>query len=101
MKQYLTYDDVQIKPKYSDIEHRSECNTITRVTKNVWLDIPLDPEWTNESYHPLALSVDRIKCGEDYTKDNIVICSRMSNVGRSKYDENKFKEVISYIKAKL
>ena len=69
--------------------------------KCYWLDIPLDPEWTNESYHPLALSVDRIKCGEDYTKDNIVICSRMSNVGRSKYDENKFKEVISYIKAKL
>ena len=41
MKQYLTYDDVQITPKYSDIEHRKDCNTITRVTKNVWLDIPL------------------------------------------------------------
>jgi len=60
-----------------------------------------NPEWTNVSWHPLALSVDRIRCGEDYTKDNIVICSRMSNVGRSKYDEEKFKEVISYIKANL
>ena len=37
----LTYDDVQIKPKLSDIEHRKDCNTITQVTKNVWLDIPL------------------------------------------------------------
>ena len=37
----LTYDDVQIKPQLSDIEHRKDCNTITQVTKNVWLDIPL------------------------------------------------------------
>ena len=37
----LTYDDVQIKPQFSDIEHRKDCNTITQVTKNVWLDIPL------------------------------------------------------------
>ena len=39
MEKYLTYDDVQIKPKFSDINHRKDCNTITRVTKNVWLDI--------------------------------------------------------------
>ena len=41
MKKYLTYDDVQIIPKYSNIEHRKDCNTITRVTKNVWLDLPI------------------------------------------------------------
>jgi IMP dehydrogenase len=41
MKKYLTYDDVQIVPRYSDIEHRNDCNTITRVTKNVHLEIPL------------------------------------------------------------
>tara|TARA_R110000765_G_scaffold39388_2_gene85709 strand:- start:200 stop:589 length:390 start_codon:yes stop_codon:yes gene_type:complete len=69
--------------------------------KCYWLGIPLDPEWVNESYHPLALSVDRIKCGEDYIKDNIVICSRMTNVGRSRYDEKKFKDVIDYIRGKL
>ena len=34
MKQYLTYDDVQILPKYSEIKHRSLCDTTTRVTKN-------------------------------------------------------------------
>ncbi len=27
----LTYDDVQIKPQLSDIEHRKDCNTITQV----------------------------------------------------------------------
>ena len=41
MKTYLTYDDVQILPKYSEIEHRSNCNTSTRITKNYTLDIPI------------------------------------------------------------
>tara|TARA_B100000131_G_scaffold218025_1_gene209540 strand:+ start:502 stop:1515 length:1014 start_codon:yes stop_codon:yes gene_type:complete len=41
MKQYLTYDDVQILPKYSEIKHRSICNTETRITKNYKLDIPI------------------------------------------------------------
>ena len=41
MKKCYTYDDVQIVPGYSDIEHREQCNTITRVTKNVHLQIPL------------------------------------------------------------
>jgi hypothetical protein len=63
-----------------------------------WLGITLDPEWVNVSFHPLALSVDRIGCGGDYVKDNIVICSRMTNLGRSKYDEKKFKNVIDYIR---
>ena len=41
MKEYLTYDDVQILPKYSEIKHRSNCNTSTKVTKNYKLDIPI------------------------------------------------------------
>ena len=41
MKQYLTYDDVQILPKYSEVKHRSICNTETRITKNYKLDIPI------------------------------------------------------------
>ena len=41
MEQYFTYDDVQIKPKFSDINHRKDCNTITKVTKNVHIEIPL------------------------------------------------------------
>ena len=69
--------------------------------KCYWLGIPLDPEWNNEAYHPLALSVDRIECGGDYVKDNIVICSRMANMGRSKYCDQKFKGIVEYIKANL
>ena len=69
--------------------------------KCFWLGIPLEPEWVNESYHPLALSVDRLECGGDYVKDNIVICSRLANMGRSKYDKEKFSDVIGYLKANL
>ena len=41
MKKCYTFDDVQLVPKYSDINHRTDCTTITKVTKNVWLEIPL------------------------------------------------------------
>lgn len=40
----LTFDDVQIVPRYSDIMHRSaEVNISTRLVGNVKLDIPLIP----------------------------------------------------------
>ena len=61
MKRYLTYDDVQIVPKFSDIEHRKDCNTITRVSKNVWLDLPIvsSPMDTVTDYH-MCLEMDRL-----------------------------------------
>ena len=41
IKEYLTYDDVQILPKYSEIKHRIDCNTLTNVTKSWELAIPI------------------------------------------------------------
>ncbi len=41
MKRALTYDDVNIVPKYSELEHRSDCNLNTKITKNVELKIPV------------------------------------------------------------
>ena len=41
MKECLTFDDVSIVPKYSDILHRKDCNTMTKVTKNIYLEIPI------------------------------------------------------------
>ena len=57
----LTYDDVQIKPKFSDIEHRKDCNTITQVTKNVHLEIPLvsSPMDTVTGFH-MAVEMDKL-----------------------------------------
>jgi len=57
----LTYDDVNIVPQYSDINHRKDCNTITRVTKNIWLDLPIvsSPMDTVTDYD-MCLEMDRL-----------------------------------------
>ena len=41
MKKYLTYDDVNIVPKYSELESRGDVKLNTRFTKNTVLTIPI------------------------------------------------------------
>ena len=41
MKKYLTYDDVNIVPKYSELESRDNVKLNTRFTKNTILTIPI------------------------------------------------------------
>ena len=41
MKTYLTYDDVNIVPKYSELESRKDVKLNTRFTKNTELTIPI------------------------------------------------------------
>ena len=41
MKTYLTYDDVNIVPKYSELESRDKVKLNTRFTKNTELTIPI------------------------------------------------------------
>jgi IMP dehydrogenase len=41
MKKYLTYDDVNIIPKYSELESREDVKLNTRFTKNTELTIPI------------------------------------------------------------
>ena len=41
MKKYLTYDDVNIVPKYSELESRDKVKLNTRFTKNTELTIPI------------------------------------------------------------
>ena len=41
MKKYLTYDDVNIIPKYSELESRRDVKLNTRFTKNTELTIPI------------------------------------------------------------
>ena len=61
MENKVTYDDVQIVPKLSNIKHRNDCKTITRVTKNIWLDIPLvsSPMDTVTDYD-MCMEMDRL-----------------------------------------
>lgn len=51
----------------------------------------------NENYypmHPLAPSIDRIDSNGDYEYNNIVICARMMNLGRTTFDFDKFYDVM-------
>ena len=41
MKTYLTYDDVNIVPKYSELESRDKVKLNTKFTKNTELTIPI------------------------------------------------------------
>ena len=41
MKRYLTYDDVNIVPKYSELESRSDVDLTSKLTKNIELRIPI------------------------------------------------------------
>ena len=41
MKKALTYDDVNIVPKYSELESRDKVKLNTRFTKNTQLTIPI------------------------------------------------------------
>ena len=41
MKKYLTYDDVNIVPKYSELKSREDVKLNTRFTKNTELTIPI------------------------------------------------------------
>ena len=41
MKRYLTYDDVNIIPRYSELESRSEVKLTTKFTKNTEIHIPI------------------------------------------------------------
>ena len=41
MRKALTYDDINIAPKYSELGSRSDINTSTRFTKKINLNIPI------------------------------------------------------------
>ena len=53
------------------------------------------------THNPMAMSVDRIDNDRDYFIDNIVICCRMANLGRSTCGYKKFKKIIKQVKNAL
>lgn len=68
-----------------------------------WFGVPLDlkllyndhPDWYQK--HPLAPSIDKIDPDGDYEYDNIVICTRMANLGRNVFPFNEFHSVVAHV----
>jgi hypothetical protein len=50
--------------------------------------------------HPLAPSIDKIDVNGDYTKENIVICTRFANFGRNVCEFDKFHEIVDILQGK-
>ena len=73
--------------------------------KCYWFGVDLDldllykdhPDWMPK--HPLAPSIDKINVDGDYTKDNIVICTRFANFGRNVCDFNRFADIVKILKS--
>lgn len=66
-----------------------------------WLSISLELDWLYQKWHPFAPSVDRISEGLGYVKENIVICSRITNLGRQKCEPEKFRTHINFLKEQI
>ena len=68
--------------------------------KCYWFNIDLDLDLLYKDHidwmpkHPLCPSIDKIDVNGDYTKDNIVICTRFANFGRNVCDFDRFHEIV-------
>lgn len=75
--------------------------------KCYWFGVDLDlnllykdhADWMPK--HPLAPSIDKINVNGDYSKDNIVICTRFANFGRNICDFDKFKNIVDTLKGNI
>lgn len=66
-----------------------------------WTGIRLDQSYNKINYHPLGISVDRLDNDEGYLKDNLVLTVRLFNLGKNRYDAEKFIEVVDTLMEEL
>ena len=71
---------------------------IDQQAKCYWFGMELDPDGIFKPFNPMAISADRLDDNEDYVKGNVVICSRMANLGRGKCSAEEFRGIVRQIR---
>ena len=66
--------------------------------KCYWSGLPLDAEYNKIKHHPFAISPERLNNAEPYTKENVVLCRRIFNLGRMDFPQDSFFEVMEQLK---
>lgn len=62
-----------------------------------WTGMELDQKHNYIKGHPMAISADRIDNNGNYTPDNIVLCLRMFNLGRSTATVDDFQKIMQTV----
>ena len=89
MKKALTYDDIGIVPKYSEILSRSDINLTTRFTKNTEITIPVvsSPMDTVTGYEMALEMMDWGGVGVLHRFNTIEEQARMMNELHTEWDK--------------
>ena len=66
-----------------------------------WFGIKLDPFGIFKKDNPLAISVDRLDNLLYYSKNNIVVCCRLANLGRNRCTKEEFRKIANKLKREI
>lgn len=66
--------------------------------KCYWSGLELNAKYNGIKHHPFAISPERLDNSLPYSKENVVLCRRMFNLGRMAFPEKEFGEAMVQLK---